>query len=62
MLRAVQAEGAGRPGIALDDRLTIACGDGAIRLLELQRAGKGVMGADEFLRGARIGAGCGLAA
>jgi methionyl-tRNA formyltransferase len=31
----------------------IACGDGAIRITELQRAGKQPMTADEFLRGAR---------
>ena len=41
----------------LDDRLTIACGVGALRLLEVQRAGKAPMTAEEFLRGARIRAG-----
>jgi methionyl-tRNA formyltransferase len=35
----------------LDDRCTIACGTGAIRILELQRAGRQAMGAEEFLRG-----------
>jgi methionyl-tRNA formyltransferase len=35
----------------LDDRLTIACGDGAIHVRELQRAGKAPMKAEEFLRG-----------
>ncbi|WP_350336182.1 methionyl-tRNA formyltransferase [Coralliovum pocilloporae] len=39
------------PGSLLDDGLTIACSSGAIRILELQRAGKGAMKADEFLRG-----------
>ena len=34
--------------------MTVACGDGAIRLVELQRAGKGVMKADAFLRGAGL--------
>jgi methionyl-tRNA formyltransferase len=38
----------------LDDKLTIACGTGAVRLLELQRAGKQPMSADEFLRGMPI--------
>ena len=40
-----------RRAMLLDDRLTIACGDGAIRILELQRAGKAPMKAEEFLRG-----------
>jgi methionyl-tRNA formyltransferase len=35
----------------LDDHLTIACGEGAIRIRELQRAGKAPMKAEEFLRG-----------
>ena len=37
--------------VARDDHLTVACGQGAIRLLELQRAGKAPMKAAEFLRG-----------
>ena len=44
-------DGTGPPGIFLDDRLEIACGSGAIRLLRLQREGKAAMTADEFLRG-----------
>ena len=44
-------EGSGAPGTVLDDRLTIACGDGAVRLTEVQRAGKQPMKAEEFLRG-----------
>jgi methionyl-tRNA formyltransferase len=47
----------GSPGTFLDDRLTIACGTGAIRLLRLQREGKGVMEAGEFLRGFPIPSG-----
>jgi len=42
----------------LDDRLTVACGNGAVRLVELQRAGRQPMGAEEFLRGTPIAAGC----
>lgn len=41
----------GKLGAFLDDRLTIACSTGALRLLKLQREGKGVMEADDFLRG-----------
>jgi methionyl-tRNA formyltransferase len=52
-----RADGAGSPGTVLDDRLTIACGDGAIRILELQRAGKQPMPADAFLRGTPVAAG-----
>jgi methionyl-tRNA formyltransferase len=51
ILRCELAEGSGAPGELLDDRLTIACGEGAIRILELQRAGKAPMKADDFLRG-----------
>jgi methionyl-tRNA formyltransferase len=39
------------PGTVLDDQLTIACGEGAVRLLEVQRAGKGPVKAADFLRG-----------
>jgi methionyl-tRNA formyltransferase len=35
----------------LDDKLTIACSEGAIRIVELQKAGSKAMKADEFLRG-----------
>lgn len=41
----------GAPGLALDDDLLIACGDGAVRLLKAQREGKGVQDADVFTRG-----------
>src|SRR5581483_4046468 len=51
VLRSTKGEGRGTPGAVLDDALTIACGDGAIRILELQRAGARAMRADEFLRG-----------
>jgi methionyl-tRNA formyltransferase len=51
ILYAEPAEGAGAPGEVLDDRLTVACGSGALRLIRLQRAGRGVMTANELLRG-----------
>jgi methionyl-tRNA formyltransferase len=51
ILRCALADSAGAPGELLDDRLEIACGTGAIRILELQRAGKAPMKAEEFLRG-----------
>jgi methionyl-tRNA formyltransferase len=57
VLRSTRGEGGGAPGTALDDNLTIACGDGAIRILDLQRAGKQPMKADEFLRGTRLARG-----
>lgn len=46
-----------RPGEALDDALKIACGDGAVRLMQVQRAGKGAMAAEDYLRGAPVPAG-----
>jgi methionyl-tRNA formyltransferase len=54
VLRSTRGEGAGAPGAVLDDQLTIACGDGAVQLTEVQRAGKQPMKADEFLRGAKL--------
>jgi methionyl-tRNA formyltransferase len=51
VLRASLADGRGSPGELLDDRLKVACGAGAVRLLELQRAGKKPMAAEDFLRG-----------
>ena len=51
ILRCELASGAGAPGDLLDDRLTIACQGGAIRILDLQRAGARPMKAQEFLRG-----------
>jgi methionyl-tRNA formyltransferase len=54
VLRARMADGAGAAGAMLDDDLTIACGQGALRLLEVQRAGKAPMKAQDFLRGIRL--------
>jgi methionyl-tRNA formyltransferase len=54
ILRTTKGIGVGQPGRVLDDKLTIACGTGAVRLLELQRAGKQPMSAEEFLRGMPI--------
>ena len=51
VLRGEAAKGSGAPGTLLDDKLTIACGEGTIRILELQRAGKPPMKADAFLNG-----------
>jgi len=61
VLRAHVGSGAGTPGRVLDDGLTIACGEGAIRLLEVQRSGKAPMPAADFLRGARLSRGTLLA-
>jgi methionyl-tRNA formyltransferase len=60
ILRTTRAEGAGDPGTVLDDRLTIACGEDAVRVLELQRAGRPALEADAFLRGAPIAPGARL--
>jgi len=44
-------EGHGAPGEVIDDQLIIACGEGAVKLVSLQREGKSAMGSEEFLRG-----------
>jgi methionyl-tRNA formyltransferase len=54
ILRCEIAGGSGGPGVVLDDHLTIACQRGALRILELQRAGKQPMKAEEFLRGTPV--------
>jgi len=48
------SEDLGESGGILDDRLTVACGAGAIRLVEVQRAGGKPAAASDFLRGAKI--------
>src|SRR6201999_2544333 len=50
-------EGEGAPGRVLDDRLLIACGDGAVRLLNVQREGRSMQDAETFLRGFALPAG-----
>jgi methionyl-tRNA formyltransferase len=57
ILLCAMADGSGVPGDVLDDRLTVACKEGAIRILELQRAGKAPMKAEDFLRGTPLKAG-----
>jgi methionyl-tRNA formyltransferase len=51
ILRCALVDGAGTPGDLLDDQLTVASGESAIRIVELQRAGKAPMKAVDFLRG-----------
>ena len=57
VLRTTKGDGPGPPGTVLDDHLTIACRDGAVRLLEVQRAGKQPMQAEDFLRGTAVAPG-----
>jgi methionyl-tRNA formyltransferase len=59
-LRSTKGEGKCAPGTVLDGSLTIACGDGAVRLTQVQRAGKQSMSAEEFLRGTKVEAGAQL--
>ncbi|MER8436429.1 methionyl-tRNA formyltransferase [Mesorhizobium sp. M1312] len=54
LLRSTLSQSAGEPGGILDDRLTVACGSGAIRLVEVQRAGGRPIAAQEFLHGAKL--------
>jgi methionyl-tRNA formyltransferase len=60
-LRSTKAAGTAAPGTVLDDMLTIACSDGAVRLVQVQRAGKQPMPAEEFLRGTPVKAGSAVA-
>jgi methionyl-tRNA formyltransferase len=57
VLRSTLATGSGEPGTVLDEQLTIACGEGAVRLVEVQRAGGKPLRAVDFLRGASVEAG-----
>jgi len=54
LLRCKPSGGSGEPGALLDDNLAIACGNGAIRVTELQRAGKQPMSTEAFLRGTAL--------
>jgi methionyl-tRNA formyltransferase len=64
-LRSTKGEGQNNsnaaPGTALDDSLTIACGKGAVRLTQVQGAGRKAMSVEEFLRGTAVKAGAQLA-
>lgn len=57
VLKSVVADGAADAGTVLDDTLTIACGEGAVRLVEVQRAGKKPMSAEAFQLGAKLSKG-----
>ena len=60
-LMSALADGSGAPGTVLDEALTVACGQdgegGAVRLIRVQRAGKGAQSAQEMLRGFPIAVG-----
>ena len=64
VLRSTRGEGLRKdgaaPGTVLDERLTIACGDDAVRIVELQKAGGRPMKAEEFLRGTPVRPGMAL--
>jgi len=57
ILRMRAASGAGSPGTVIGAPLVVACGDGAVEIVELQRAGRGAQDADEFVRGFAVPAG-----
>ncbi len=60
VLAAMPEAGAGTPGSILDDRLLVACGSGALRLLRVQAPGRAAMDAAAFLRGHRLVPGAAL--
>ena len=61
VLRSARAEGEGEPGTLLDEGLALACGEGAVRLLTVQRAGGRAMAGPDFLRGTGLRPGARLA-
>ena len=61
ILYAEPVGGSGKPGTLLDDALTVACGEGALRLIKVQRAGKSAMDASELLKGFALPRGAQLA-
>ncbi len=61
VLRSRRGTGAGAPGTLLGEGLTIACAEGAVTLAQVQRAGKGVLDGEAFLRGTQLKPGARLA-
>jgi methionyl-tRNA formyltransferase len=61
VLKAESVDGYGMPGTTLDATLTVACGEGAVRLLVVQREGKSPAPAADFLRGLAVPPGTRLA-
>ncbi|MDP2803542.1 MAG: methionyl-tRNA formyltransferase [Phreatobacter sp.] len=57
VLRTALAAGDGAPGTLLSEDLTVACGAGALRLVEVQRAGAKAMKAADFVNGTKVGPG-----
>jgi len=60
LMSRVSAHGAGAPGEVLEDGLLVACGEGAVRLLRVQREGRAAQDAEEMLRGFPLPVGTGL--
>ncbi|TNE58957.1 MAG: methionyl-tRNA formyltransferase [Alphaproteobacteria bacterium] len=56
VLKARATAGNGEPGTHIAAPFTIACGQGALEILEVQRAGKGPCSAEDFARGFQMGA------
>jgi methionyl-tRNA formyltransferase len=61
VLKSALVEASGAPGHLLDAEGTVGCGEGAVRLISVQRAGRGPLPAADFFRGARIASGAALA-
>ena len=54
ILKALLSYSKGEPGYVLDEKLQIACGNNALKILEIQREGKKVQKLNEFIRGTKI--------
>ena len=57
VLRAIISSKNGKPGLVIDENLTIGCGSDSIQILELQRQGKKNQTTKEFLLGSKINKG-----
>lgn len=60
VLSALPADGSGAPGAVLDSEMTVACGQGAVRIVAAQRPGKAAVSGGDFLRGLRLAPGATL--
>ena len=60
IIKAKEIKITGKPGVALDDELTIGCSENAIQILEIQKEGKKKVSSKEFLKGNKLEKGLSL--
>lgn len=54
IIKAKEIKITGKPGVVLDDELTIGCSENAIQILEIQKEGKNKVSSKEFLKGNKL--------